>query len=114
MKQERNTGKKVVIIAAFILLIAVIALVILKMYPNTKETIGAASDKQENKIELEKPKEETTSASLIMVGDNLVHSSIYEEAHRNADNKGYDFKPMLRLIKEKVKNYDIAYYKKLF
>lgn len=110
MKQERNTGKKVVIIAASILLIAVIALVILKVYPNTKETIGTASDKQENKIEPEESKEETTSASLIMVGDNLVHSSIYKEAHRNADNKGYDFKPMLRLIKEKVKNYDIAYY----
>lgn len=110
MKQERNTGKKVVIIAASILLIAVIALVILKVYPNTKETIGTASGKQENKIEPEKLKEETTSASLIMVGDNLIHSSIYKEAHRNASNKGYDFKPMLRLIKGKVKNYDIAYY----
>ena len=110
MKQKKNAGKKVVIITTFILVIAVIALVILKMYPNTVETIGTASGKEENKIEQEKPKEETTSASLIMVGDNLVHSSIYKEAHRNADNKGYDFKPMLRLIKEKVKNYDIAYY----
>ena len=110
MNQKKNVGKKVVIIATFILVIAVIALVILKMYPDTVETIGAASGKEENKIEQEKPKEETTSASLIMVGDNLVHSSIYKEAHRNANNKGYDFKPMLRLIKEKVKNYDIAYY----
>lgn len=109
MKRKSNVGKKIVIIASVILLIAVIALVILKVYPNTDTTIGTAS-REENKVVDEKPKEETTSASLIMVGDNLIHSSIYKEAHRNADNKGYDFKPMLRLIKEKVKNYDIAYY----
>lgn len=109
MKRKSNVGKKVVIIASVILLIAVIALVILKVYPNTDTTIGTAS-REENKVVDEKPKEETTSASLIMVGDNLIHSSIYKEAHRNADNKGYNFKPMLRLIKEKVKNYDIAYY----
>ncbi len=103
--------RKVAIITLLILLIAAITLVVLKIYTNTSETIGMAIEEQENRIiEEENPKEETTSASLIMVGDNLVHSSIYKEAHRNANNKGYDFKPMLKLIKEKVKNYDIAYY----
>lgn len=110
MKRKSSTRKKVVISASIILIIAIIALVILKVYQNTDATIGTASGKQENRIENEKPQEETTSASLIMVGDNLVHSSIYKEARRNAENKGYSFKPMLKLIKEKVKNYDIAYY----
>lgn len=107
--KENKKRRSIIIIAVVILIIAVTALVILKVYPNTDTTIGIAS-REENKVAEEKPKEETTSASLIMVGDNLVHSSIYKEAHRNAGNKGYDFKPMLRLIKEKVKNYDITYY----
>ena len=49
-------------------------------------------------------------ASMIMVGDNLIHSSIYNDANRLADYNGYDFKPQISLIKEKVDNYDIAYY----
>jgi poly-gamma-glutamate capsule biosynthesis protein CapA/YwtB (metallophosphatase superfamily) len=66
--------------------------------------------KKENKnIEKEDIKN-TTSTSLIMVGDNLIHSSIYEEANRNANYEGYDFKPMYKMIKSIVSNYDIAYY----
>ena len=110
MIREKNTNRKIVIVASIVLLIAVIALIGLKIYTNTDETIGTASSKEENRVIEEKPQEETTSVSLIMVGDNLVHSSIYKEARRNANNKGYNFKPMLKLIKEKVEDYDIAYY----
>ncbi len=45
--------------------------------------------------------------SLIMVGDALIHDRLYNDAY---DNGSYDFKPYLRLIKEKVKGYDLAYY----
>ena len=45
-----------------------------------------------------------------MVGDNLIHSSIYKEANRNANYNGYDFKPMIELIKPIVSQYDIKYY----
>ena len=54
--------------------------------------------------------ETTTSVSLVMVGDNLIHSSIYKDANRLAGGKGYDFKPIIEYIKEKVQKYDIAYY----
>ena len=49
-------------------------------------------------------------ASMVMVGDALIHSSVYNDANRLAGYNGYDFKPQITLIKEKVKNYDIAYY----
>ncbi len=62
-----------------------------------------ASNKNENK-------EETYKVSMVMVGDNLIHSSIYNEANRNANYDGYDFKPMITMIKDKVKGYDLAYY----
>ena len=59
-------------------------------------------------VEIEKPKEYKTN--LIMVGDALIHSSVYRDANRLANYKGYDFKPQIKLIKEKVTGYDIAYY----
>ena len=47
-------------------------------------------------------------ASMIMVGDALIHNSVYDDA-RNQDGS-YDFKPMLENIKPIVKSYDLAYY----
>lgn len=43
-----------------------------------------------------------------MVGDALIHSSIYEDAKVAANS--YDFKPMLEYIKPISSTYDIAYY----
>ena len=51
-----------------------------------------------------------TTANMIMVGDALIHSSVYNDANRLANWKGYDFKPQITMIKEKVTGYDIAYY----
>ena len=64
-----------------------------------------------NKVKKSKEeKEKEYTASLVMVGDALIHSSVYNDANRLANYNGYDFKPMITLIKEKVKDYDIAYY----
>lgn len=59
------------------------------------------------------PKErwpKTYKANMVMVGDALIHSAIYNEANKLANYNGYDFKPHLEYIKEKTKDYDIAYY----
>lgn len=60
--------------------------------------------------------EKVYEASLIAVGDNLIHSSLYKDANRYANggylNLGtgkYDFKPMYKYIKEIVQDYDIGY-----
>ena len=45
--------------------------------------------------------------TLVMAGDALIHDRLYNAAKK--DN-GYNFKPYLTLIKEKIKNYDLAYY----
>lgn len=58
-----------------------------------------------------KEQQETVStATLVMVGDNLIHSSIYKDANRLAGGKGYDFKPIIEYIKEAVEGYDLKYY----
>lgn len=61
-----------------------------------------------------KPKEEekevTYNTSVITAGDNLIHSSLYKDANKNANYNGYDFKPMYELLRPIVEKYDIAYY----
>ena len=46
-------------------------------------------------------------ASLLMVGDALIHSTLYQDAKTN---DGYDFKPMLERIKPIASKYDLEYY----
>lgn len=65
---------------------------------------------KENPKKQEEIKEEVYEATMITAGDNLIHSSLYNEAHRNANYDGYDFTPMYELIKPIVSQYDIAYY----
>ena len=86
-----------------ILILILLTSIILLLIPKTEQ-------KKENKNIEKEDMKNTTSTSLIMVGDNLIHSSIYEEANRNANYEGYDFKPMYKMIKSIVSNYDIAYY----
>ena len=68
--------------------------------------------KNEDKPVIQEPeiKEEKYEATLIGVGDSLIHSSVYNDANKHANWKGYDFKPMLTYIKDIVSEYDIAYY----
>lgn len=102
--------KKVLIIITTILLIIVGVLIGYKVLD--KKDVENNSLIQENLVvqEKEEKKEDVYTASMIMVGDNLIHSSIYKEANRNANYNGYDFKPMLEYIKPIVSKYDIKYY----
>ena len=61
----------------------------------------------EPKVEEEKKPQEYT-AELFMVGDALIHSSLYEDA-KQADGT-YNFMPMLEYIKPISSRYDLAYY----
>ena len=65
--------------------------------------------KKDNKLQENKKEEEQEyQASMVMVGDNLIHSSIYKDA---SDGKGgYDFRKMYELVKPIIQKYDIAYY----
>lgn len=63
-----------------------------------------------NPLHVEEEREEEYSITLAMVGDNLIHDGVYNEAHRNANYDGYDFTPMYSYLKEMVKGFDLAYY----
>ena len=95
---RRRKKKNKIVIIVLLLLVAIAGF----YYGYNK--LSSSNNKVEVKEE-EKPKE--YSASLVMVGDLLVHDRLYN-AMKTSD--GYNFKPALTYIKDIVKDYDIAYY----
>lgn len=98
-----------------LLIIAIIVAGIMLFSNKNDENIFqkiSKDDKNDNveTIQVNIPEETITSMSMVMVGDNLIHSSIYKDANRLAGGNGYDFKPIIEYIKDEVQKYDIAYY----
>ena len=115
MVKRKRRKKRISISNIFICLglITLIALVVIEI-SNSKEikeklfnTNQNVEDTSNEEIEIE-PKEEKYQATMIMAGDNLIHSSIYKDA--SDGNGGYDFRKMYYLIKPIASEYDIAYY----
>ena len=108
VKLRKKLCKLLIILIVFIVFILGISSLIFKLI--NKEELpqdNVIVNEKDNKTE---KKEEVYELSLIMVGDMLVHDSLYEEANKLANYNGYDFKPMLTYIKDIVKDYDLAYY----
>jgi poly-gamma-glutamate synthesis protein (capsule biosynthesis protein) len=73
---------------------------------STKTSSNESKDnKKNNKKEKETKKE--YKASLLMVGDGLLHGYVYRDANKNGT---YDFSDQLSYMKEYVKDYDIKYW----
>lgn len=110
---RRNKRKRVIkskILIFFIIIsIIIISLISYSIYNKYHKTNSLTNNSNPNQS-INTPKEEISKISLIMVGDALIHNSVYRDANRLANYKGYDFKPQIKLIKEKVTGYDIAYY----
>ena len=108
-RRKRKLKLKPLIITILILITLVTASVFgIKYFSNDKKPISNNNNIEKEPVK--KPEKKVYEASLIMVGDALIHSSVYNDANRLAGYKGYDFKPQFELIKEKVSNYDLAYY----
>lgn len=88
----------------FLILVECLVLFVKLNYFEDKPKIDSSGVKA--KEEEKKPKE--YEAKMIMVGDALIHSSVYMDAEKN--DGSYDFKPMLKYIKPIVSKYDLKYY----
>lgn len=112
-KKKKQIQIKLWKLVVFIsIIIAGIALLSNKNDKNVFEKISNKNNSNNNEetIVVNVPEDQTTTISMVMVGDNLIHSSVYKDAQRLAGGNGYDFKPIIEYIKEKVQNYDLAYY----
>lgn len=101
-KRKLRVGRIIIALTILILIGIGICLVISKLISN--------NPKPSDEHIADESKEKTSSLSMIIVGDALIHSSVYKDANENANYDGYDFAPMLTYIKDIVSNYDLAYY----
>ena len=60
-----------------------------------------------SKYKVKENKEKDYEAKLFMVGDALIHTTVYLDAKTN---EGYDFTKQLKSIKDVSSKYDLAYY----
>lgn len=94
--------KKIVVLMLMLIIIAVLVVGYLLL---NKET------KQNNKKSIKEPeiieKEEEKKLSLVMIGDVLIHESVFKDAYLG-DNK-YDFTDMFEYIPDLIKDYDLKY-----
>ncbi len=98
-------GGKIFILCGILLVLISASFCLFNFFLFRSKDVSKQQDKNVIKNE-EYPKR--YSFDLFMVGDALIHSSIYEDAKVAANS--YDFKPMLEYIKPISSTYDIAYY----
>ncbi len=102
----KRRSVKVIVLILTVVLIITIGLIWILIINNTSSKNKAKDTNKKKVIKREKKKE--YKASLIMVGDALIHSNIYLDA-KNEDGS-YDFKPMLEYTKPIIEQYDLKYY----
>ena len=103
MKSKQKKRKIIVVILGIITIILLTAFFSFKANHQTKGEEPVKTTQEEKK-----DTKKEMSASLIMVGDALIHSSIYMDAKTSTGS--YDFRPMLEKIKPIVSKYDLKYY----
>lgn len=110
MAKKKVKVKKRVKLFIVLILFGILGFIGYKYYDiNLKEKGMEILDKLQEKtkkIEIKTPKE--YKIDLFMVGDALIHSSLYQDAKQQ--DGSYDFKPMLELIKPISSKYDLVYY----
>lgn len=102
---KRRSVKVIVLILTVVLIIAMGLIWILII--NNTSSKNKTKDINKKKV-IKKEHRKEYKASLIMVGDALIHSNIYLDA-KNEDGS-YDFKPMLEYTKPIIEQYDLKYY----
>lgn len=100
--RRSNKNKRIIIliILSFIFLVSGIILQI--------KSLNNVKSKKEEIKKIKKDVKKEYKASLVMVGDALIHSDVYNDALQS--DGSYDFKPMLELTKPITTKYDLAYY----
>lgn len=97
-KKKRKLSLKK--ITKLLIIVLILFLIVIKILPKKIKEEKIEITKEE-KTEVKEP-----SITLAMVGDALINDNIYNEAQKN----NYDFKPYLKLIKARIKDYDLKYY----
>lgn len=96
-----KSRKFYLLVVILIIIFATLCYFIIKEEPKTElKTVNESQEKKEPEVKEER-------LSLIMVGDALLHSSLYRDGYQNGT---YDFTSQLELIKPEIQKHDFAFY----
>ena len=91
----------------YVIFVVLIVLIFISGLKKKKKESQNEPKQQEKTEEVQKEETKTSKLSLIMVGDALLHGSVYRDAYKNGV---YNFDSQLEYIKPIVQNYDLAFY----
>ena len=96
-KKKKHKLKPIMKLSLFLILISIIGLLCLKIRSNYNDEEVSSNNKVKD----------DNNISLIMVGDVLIHSSVYDDAYEDGI---YNFNKMLKLVKPIISEHDLAFY----
>ena len=106
-KKNRRMKKSIKALLLIIILLSFSFFGYKMFFEENGNSIKNVENKQKEKEEIiEKEENKHYEATLIAVGDYLIH----KYANKLANYNGYDFKPIISNIKDIVSGYDLAYY----
>lgn len=106
--KSKQKKRIIIVVILGIITIILISLLAAFLYIKNNQKTKAVEPVKTSEEEKKKDTKKEMSASLFMVGDALIHSSIYMDAKTSTGS--YDFRPMLEKIKPIVSKYDLKYY----
>ncbi len=78
--------------------------------PDTQDTPATSAPDTTEPVETTPPPPTEKKVSILAVGDNLIHESVYLDAQKRAsDGEEYDFRPMYAPLADKVAAADLAF-----
>ena len=97
----------------FILFVLLVGIIAGAFYYFTKDKNSSTSFNKSTETSKKEDSKETypkvSKISLVATGDGLLHNAVYADAYdRSTDT--FDFSKQIELVKEEIKDYDIAYY----
>lgn len=109
VKARIKKRRKLTVLGKVFVLVLLLVIAMASVFGYRKLTTKKEASQEENEEikEEEKDPQKEYEATLVMVGDALIHSTIYEDAKTDM---GYDFKPMLEKVKPLLADYDLKYY----
>ena len=90
-----------------VILVLIIAILGLGIYLFTQNKEEPREEKKETVEVKKEPEVKTSKLSLVMVGDALLHSSVYKDGYKDGV---YNFTSQLEYIKPIIQDYDLAFY----
>ena len=100
--------RKLKVLPFLIIIMLILLSVIIIVSKNNKKGIVIDNSISSDKEEVTDVIDTKKSMSIVMVGDALIHESIYKDAYICDNN--YDFMSMFTDIGEMIKDYDLRYY----